>query len=203
MLDEDDLRHLRRCVEIAAEALEDGDEPFGSLLVSADGKVLVEDRNRVAGGDRTRHPEFALARWAAAHLTPEERRRATVYTSGSTARCAPRRTVGWGSGAIVVQQRSRRDSWRGSASSACAPQPVRIAADTGRSCRAPRWTGPALRLARGRVRALHVRFHEKEDEAQRGAGGALLLVAMREGVPLLFTGEDFGQTDVEAARSRG
>ena len=44
--------------------------------------VLAEDRNRVAGGDRTRHPEFELARWAAANLTPEERRRATVYTSG-------------------------------------------------------------------------------------------------------------------------
>ena len=82
MLDDADMRHLRRCVEIAAEALEAGDEPFGSILVSAEGKVLAEDRNRVAGGDRTRHPEFELARWAAANLTPEERRRATVYTSG-------------------------------------------------------------------------------------------------------------------------
>ena len=60
-----DLRHLRRCAELAREALEAGDEPFGSLLVSADGQVLLEDRNRVAGGDATRHPEFAIARWAA------------------------------------------------------------------------------------------------------------------------------------------
>ena len=59
-----------------------GDEPFGSVLVAADGTVLFEDHNRVAGGDHTRHPEFELARWAAAHLTPEERRQATVYTSG-------------------------------------------------------------------------------------------------------------------------
>ncbi|WP_433223498.1 nucleoside deaminase [Microtetraspora malaysiensis] len=82
MATEADLRHLRRCVELAAEALEKGDEPFGSVLVAGDGTALAEDHNRVAGGDRTRHPEFELARWAAANMTPEERAAATVYTSG-------------------------------------------------------------------------------------------------------------------------
>lgn len=77
-----DLRHLQRCVELAREALKQGDSPFGSLLVSGDGQVLFEDRNRISGGDATRHPEFAIARWAAANLTPEEREAATVYTSG-------------------------------------------------------------------------------------------------------------------------
>jgi tRNA(Arg) A34 adenosine deaminase TadA len=82
MVRDDELRYLRRCVELAEEALDAGDEPFGSVLVAGDGTVLAEDRNRVAGGDRTRHPEFELARWAAARLTPEERAAATVYTSG-------------------------------------------------------------------------------------------------------------------------
>ncbi len=82
MLNEADLTHLRRCVALAAEALDAGDEPFGSVLVDAEGKVRAEDRNRVAGGDHTRHPEFELARWAAEHMTPEERAGATVYTSG-------------------------------------------------------------------------------------------------------------------------
>ena len=82
MVKDSELRHLRRCVELAREALEAGDEPFGSVLVAADGTVLAEDRNRVAGGDHTRHPEFELARWSAAHLTPAERAAATVYTSG-------------------------------------------------------------------------------------------------------------------------
>jgi tRNA(Arg) A34 adenosine deaminase TadA len=82
MLNDDDLRHLRRCVELAREALDAGDEPFGSVLVGGDRHVLREDRNRVAGGDQTRHPEFELARWAAANMTPEERASATVYTSG-------------------------------------------------------------------------------------------------------------------------
>ena len=77
-----DLRHMRRCVELATEALKAGNEPFGSVLVGADGTVLAEDYNRVAAGDQTRHPELALARWAATNLTPEERVGATVFTSG-------------------------------------------------------------------------------------------------------------------------
>ena len=57
-LSETDLRHLRRCVELAREGLADGDEPFGSVLVDASGEVRFEDRNRVKDGDETRHPEF-------------------------------------------------------------------------------------------------------------------------------------------------
>lgn len=82
MIDDADLTHLRRTIELARAALEAGDAPFGSVLVSADAQVLFEDHNHVAGGDQTQHPEFAIARWAAAHLTPEQRAAATVYTSG-------------------------------------------------------------------------------------------------------------------------
>ncbi|UUO03154.1 nucleoside deaminase [Mycolicibacterium novocastrense] len=81
-ISDDDLARLGRCVELAREALEDGDEPFGSLLADDAGRTLFEDRNRVKNGDHTRHPEFAIARWAAANLTPEARAAATVYTSG-------------------------------------------------------------------------------------------------------------------------
>jgi len=82
MLNDVELKHLRRCVELATEALEAGDEPFGSVLVDGNGEVLAEDRNRVAGGDQTRHPELELARWAAANMTPDDRAKATVFTSG-------------------------------------------------------------------------------------------------------------------------
>ena len=82
MISEQDRVHLKRCVELAAEAVAAGDEPFGSVLVSARGEVLFEDRNRVAGGDHTQHPEFAIARWAAQNLSPDDRANAIVYTSG-------------------------------------------------------------------------------------------------------------------------
>lgn len=81
-LDDEDIRRLGRCVELARTALNAGDEPFGSILVDADGAVLFEDHNHVAGGNATAHPELAIAQWSSANLSPEERARATVYTSG-------------------------------------------------------------------------------------------------------------------------
>jgi len=81
-LSETDLTHLRTCVALAREALADGDEPFGSVLVDPAGQVRFADRNRVKDGDETRHPEFEIAKWSAAHLTAAERAGSTVYTSG-------------------------------------------------------------------------------------------------------------------------
>jgi tRNA(Arg) A34 adenosine deaminase TadA len=79
----EDLPHLRRCVELAAEALDAGDYPFGSVLAAGDGQVLAEDRNHeITAGDPTRHPEIELARWAAANMSAAQRAVATVFTSG-------------------------------------------------------------------------------------------------------------------------
>jgi tRNA(Arg) A34 adenosine deaminase TadA len=78
-----DLIHLRRAVELAREAFDAGDGPFGSVLVDGAGVERFADRNREQStGDPTRHPEFEIARWSAEHLTADERAAATVYTSG-------------------------------------------------------------------------------------------------------------------------
>lgn len=82
MTKDNDQQHLQRCIELAAEALEAGDQPFGSVLVAADGTVMNEDRNRANSVDPTYHPEIAVARWAAQNMTAEARAQATVYTSG-------------------------------------------------------------------------------------------------------------------------
>ena len=118
MLTESDLKHLRRCVDLATAALEAGDEPFGSVLVAADGAVLAEDHNRVAAGDRTQHPEFALARWAAANLAPAERAAATVYTSGE--HCPMCAAAQDGSASAASSTPAHPPSWRaGSPNSGC------------------------------------------------------------------------------------
>lgn len=81
MFTDTDMIHLRRCVALAATALEKGNSPYGSVLVSGQGQVLFEDHNRDGDGDNTRHPEFEIARWAAGNLTKEQRAGSVVYTS--------------------------------------------------------------------------------------------------------------------------
>jgi tRNA(Arg) A34 adenosine deaminase TadA len=77
-----DLPHLRRCLALATEALQAGDEPFGSILVDAQGQVLAEARNQVNALNALAHPELALAQWAATHIDPAARATTTMYTSG-------------------------------------------------------------------------------------------------------------------------
>ena len=81
-MNQTDHTYLVHCVDLAEAAVDSGNAPFGSVLVSGDGAVLFEDHNRIAGGDDTLHPEIEIARWAAAHMTRDERARAVVYTSG-------------------------------------------------------------------------------------------------------------------------
>lgn len=111
---EADERYLRRSVELATQALENGDDPFGSLLVDADGVVLAEALNREqSDDDPTAHPELALTRWAIEHLTAEERAAATVYTSGEHCpMCAA--AHGWaGLGRVVAAASSSQlVTWR-------------------------------------------------------------------------------------------
>ncbi|NDU71943.1 nucleoside deaminase [Actinomadura sp. DSM 109109] len=99
---------LDRCMELAREAVESGDEPFGSVLVSASGEVLFEDRNRTAGGDQTRHPEFEIARWAANHMAPDDRAAATVFTSGEHCPMCSAAHAWVGLGRIVYIMSSRQ-----------------------------------------------------------------------------------------------
>ena len=61
----------------------------------------AEDHDRVAGGDRTRHPGFEPARWSAARLAAEERAAATVYASGEHCPSARPPAPGVGVGRIV------------------------------------------------------------------------------------------------------
>ncbi|NUR00880.1 MAG: nucleoside deaminase [Streptomyces sp.] len=151
-----ELPFLRRCVELAAEALEAGDEPFGSVLVGGDGTVLGEDHNRVASGDRTRHPEFELARWSAARLTPGERAAATVYTSGEHCPMCAAAHAWVGLGRIVYVASSQQlSSWLAELGVPAPPVrtlPIReVAPDVVVD-------GPVPSLA-DEVRTLHRRFH--------------------------------------------
>jgi tRNA(Arg) A34 adenosine deaminase TadA len=149
-----DRQLLTRAVDLAEEALIAGDEPFGSVLVSPTGEVLFEDHNHVSGGDRTQHPELAIARWAAAHLPEDVRLECTVYTSGEHCpMCAA--AHGWvGLGRIVYASSSGQlASW--STELGFPPSPVRPLAVT-EVVPGVVVDGPDAELAE-RVRDLHAR----------------------------------------------
>ncbi|GAA2902772.1 nucleoside deaminase [Streptomyces mexicanus] len=161
------LRHLERAVELAAEALRAGDEPFGSVLVGADGQVLAEDRNRVRSlADRTRHPEFALVRWAMDHLTEPERAAATVYTSGEHCpMCAA--AHGWAGLGRVVYAHSAAQLTAWLTELGVPPSPVRCL-PIQEVVPGLEVHGPVPALAE-RMRELHRRFHRPADTGT-GAG---------------------------------
>jgi tRNA(Arg) A34 adenosine deaminase TadA len=160
MWTEKERTYLTRCVELAEQALKAGDEPFGSILVSADEEVLFEDHNHVVStGDRTRHPEFAIARWAAENLTPEERASATVYTSGEHCPMCAVAHAWVGLGRIVYASSSEQlATWLtnfGVSPSPVRPLPIQKITPT------IEIAGPVPELAE-QVRQLHYRFHHSE-----------------------------------------
>ena len=155
-LSETDLQHLRHCVDLAREALDDGDEPFGSVLVSGAGEVLYADRNRVKDGDQTRHPEFEIARWAGENLPQAERAACTVYTSGEHCPMCSAAHTWVGLGRIVYAVSTEQVvGWL--AEWGVPPGPVRALAVNDVAPGVP-VDGPAPELE-AEVRALHARLH--------------------------------------------
>jgi len=152
----EDLRYLERCVELAEAAVAAGDEPFGSVLVAADGSLLMEDHNHVSAGNGTRHPELAIALWAAEHVPPAERSALTVYTSGEHCAMCSAAHAWAGLGRIVFATSTPQlVQWYAELGLPASPvRPLRI---TDVAPGVP-VDGPVADYA-ARVRALHVRHH--------------------------------------------
>ncbi len=81
MNQKDDLVHLRRSIALADEAVVEGNHPFGALLVSAEGEVLLEGKNNHSVDRGPGHAETNLAREAARMFDVETLRASTLYTS--------------------------------------------------------------------------------------------------------------------------
>lgn len=158
MITDKDRKYLERCVGLAEAALDAGDEPFGSVLVSASDEVLFEDYNHVSGGDHTQHPEFAIARWAAENMTPEERKEAVVYTSGEHCPMCAAAHAWVGLGRIVYASSSKQLVEWGS-EMGLAPSPVKNLAIE-EVIRDAEVDGPDQVLSE-KVKALHQRLHGK------------------------------------------
>jgi len=101
-MDTTDLQHLQTAIEIARQAREHGNHPFGALLVDKENKVLLKAENTViTGRDCTGHAETNLMRLATQHYSAEELESCTLYTSTEPcAMCAG--AIHWGNVRRVV-----------------------------------------------------------------------------------------------------
>ncbi|WP_341649219.1 nucleoside deaminase [Thauera humireducens] len=89
-LDQDDIRYLRRAIELSRAAKAKGNGAYGAVLVGADGAVLAEAENDQASGhDVTGHAEMNLLRIAGGRFDDRTLAGATVYASAEPcAMCA-------------------------------------------------------------------------------------------------------------------
>lgn len=100
---------LRRSFGVARRARAHGNHPFGAVLVSAAGEVLIETENGfLPDHDMTAHAERLLATQASKQLDPNVLASCTVYTSAEPcAMCAG--AIYWvGIGRVVFGLTERR-----------------------------------------------------------------------------------------------
>ena len=101
-MNETDLQHLRTAIQVAREARDHGNHPFGAILVDENNQVLLRVENTVVTGkDCTGHAETNLMRLASQHFSEEQLARCTLYTSTEPcAMCAG--AIFWGNVRRVV-----------------------------------------------------------------------------------------------------
>jgi tRNA(Arg) A34 adenosine deaminase TadA len=105
----DDDRWVLAAIELAKNARDNGNHPFGALLVDADGNVVVESQNTVVTGrDRIGHAETNVMREATERFEPEFLQGCTLYSSCEPcAMCAG--AIFWGNVRRVVFALSEED----------------------------------------------------------------------------------------------
>ena len=108
-MNETDLGHLRRSIDIAQSARSHGNHPFGALLVGPRGDILAEAENTVVTQrDATGHAELNLVRLASSRYSPDVLAKSTLFTSAEPcAMCAG--ATFWGGIGRVVYALSEED----------------------------------------------------------------------------------------------
>lgn len=101
--------YLRRAVDVSKRSRENGNTPFGALLVDKDGNVLMEQENiEITEGICTGHAEATLAARASQKYSKDFLWDCTLYTTAEPcAMCAG--AIYWGNiGRVVYAMEERR-----------------------------------------------------------------------------------------------
>jgi tRNA(Arg) A34 adenosine deaminase TadA len=81
-MDENDLRFMRVAIDVARKARDNGNHPFGAILVDEQGHILMEAENTVVTEkDCTGHAETNLMRQASIKYDGDFLARCTLYSS--------------------------------------------------------------------------------------------------------------------------
>ena len=81
-MNDTDVRFLRVAIDVSRKSRENGNHPFGAILVDPQGNILLEAQNTVVTDrDCTGHAETNLMRLASQQFDPELLASCTVYTS--------------------------------------------------------------------------------------------------------------------------
>lgn len=76
-----DEKYIRRAIELARQARQRGDHPFGALLVTEDRIVLEAENTVVTKNNPTHHAEMNLVQLAWRELPAEVIQKSALYTS--------------------------------------------------------------------------------------------------------------------------
>ncbi len=79
---ESDLKFLHQAINVSRRSRENGNHPFGAILVSSDGALLLEAENTVnTSRDATGHAEINLMRLASQQFSSDILATSTLYSS--------------------------------------------------------------------------------------------------------------------------
>jgi tRNA(Arg) A34 adenosine deaminase TadA len=81
-MNEIEIEHLKTSISVAWRARENGNHPFGAVLVDEHNQVVLQAENTVVTGrDSTGHAETNLVRLATQQFSPEQLVHFTLYSS--------------------------------------------------------------------------------------------------------------------------
>ena len=81
MSKEVDLKFLRKAIEVSKRSRENGNHPFGCILVNGSGEIILESENNYLIDKGPGHAETNLAREAARKFEWDYLEECTLYTS--------------------------------------------------------------------------------------------------------------------------
>lgn len=74
--------YLRKCIEVARQALREGNLPFGAILVDPDGNIILENGNyEITQSDYTGHAEMGLIIKASKKYSKDYLAQCTLYSN--------------------------------------------------------------------------------------------------------------------------